>query len=180
VQDITGSYTQSADGLTVSVAPRTALVAGHSYQLLFGVFGTAKDVAGNNVSGTVNNTFVTGSSTVTTGPQVSLVEPPDGTTNVPVNSNVRVRFTAPINGLTVNSSTVGVSVGGTVQLPETIFFGNNNQDVVVVLHEPLPDNTQIAVTVAGVQDLAGNAAQGQTTHFTTGTGPAVSAPFVVA
>ena len=38
----------------------------------------------------------------------------------------------------------------------------------------------MTVTVAGVQDLAGNVVVGQVTHFTTGALPAVVAPFVVA
>ena len=44
-----------------------------------------------------------------------------------------------------------MSVGGQTQAPQTIFLSNNNQDVMVVLHEPLPDNTSVAVTVNGVQ-----------------------------
>jgi hypothetical protein len=161
------------------VVPKSALVAGHTYQVLFGFFAVVKDVAGNNVSGSVNSTFTTGSSVVTTAPQVLLVEPPDGATNVAVNANVRVHFSAPVNGLTVNGNTVAVVVGGQVQVPETIFFGNNNQDVLLVMHEPFPDNTAITVTVGGVQDLAGNAVAPQTTHFTTGTGPDVTAPTVI-
>src|SRR5947209_8783283 len=179
-QDVTGSFTQSADGTTVSVTPRIALVAGHTYQVLFDIFASARDVNGNAVSGSLNYTFTTGSSAVTTAPQVVQVQPPDGAVNVPVNAQVRVRFSAPVNQLTVTSSSVAVSVGGVVQVPQTIFFSNNNQDVVLALHEPLPDNTQMTVTVAGVQDLAGNAVVAQTTHFTTGALPAVLAPFVVA
>ena len=113
-------------------------------------------------------------------PQVVLVTPPEGASNVAVNANVRVRFSAPVNPLTVTGSSVAVSVGGQAQVAQTIFFSNNNQDVVLALHEPLPDNTQVAVTVAGVQDLAGNTVVAQTTHFTTGTGPDVAAPFAVA
>src|SRR5205807_4845276 len=115
----------------------------------------------------------------TTAPQVVLVEPPDGAVNVGVNANVRVRFSAPVNSLSVDGSSVAVSTAGQTQVPQTIFLSNNNQDVVVVLHEPLPDNRQVAVTVNGVEDVAGNAVVAQTTRFTTGTGPDVVAPFLV-
>src|SRR5215468_1479091 len=169
------SYTQSGDGTTVNFVPPGQLVANHNYRV---TTGSIKDVTGATIPG-LQWTFTTGTGTLTTAPQVLLVQPPDGTTNVAVNTNVRVRFSATVNTLTVSSSTVGVIVGGQTQAPETVFFSNNNQDVVLVLHEPLPDNTQITVTVAGVKDLAGNVVASQTTHFTTGSGPDVAGPFVI-
>src|SRR5262249_14982486 len=133
-QDMTGSYTQSADGTTVSIVPKT-LVAGHTYRVLFNNFSCClvKDVNGNAVSGSLNYTFTVGSSAVTSAPQVVLVQPPDGAVNVPVNAQVRVRFSAPVNPLTVTGNSVAVSAGGVVQVPQTIFFSNNNQDVVLAL-----------------------------------------------
>gem|GEM_PF-1427618 len=172
------TYTQSADGTTVNLVLASPLVAGHNHVVFFSIFASVKDVAGNNLGG-LEFSFSTGTAAVTTAPQVVLVEPPDGAVNVAVNANVRVRFSTPVNPLTVNGSTIGVSAGAQAQAAQTIFLSNNNQDAVVVLHEPLPDNTQMAVTVSGVQDLAGNVVVGQTTHFTTGTGPDVAAPIVV-
>src|SRR5262249_42774956 len=75
------TYTQSADGKTVNFVPAAALVAGHNYTVFFSNFASVKDVAGNNLS-SLTFSFTTGNSSVTTGPQVILVEPPDGTTNV--------------------------------------------------------------------------------------------------
>src|SRR5205807_2064079 len=57
---------------------------------------------------------------------------------------------------------------------------NGNQDVVVVPHAALPDGTAMTVAVAGVEDLAGNAVVAKTAHFTTGTGPQLAAPAVIA
>jgi hypothetical protein len=178
-QDVTGSYTLSADGTTVSVTPRIPLVAGHTYQVLFNIFAAARDVNGNAVSGSLNYVH-DGEQHGERRRRRVQVQPPDGAVNVPVNAQVRVRFSAPVNPLTVSNNSVAVSVGGIVQVAQTIFLSNNNQDVVVVMHAPLPDNTQMTVTVAGVQDLAGNVVVGQVTHFTTGALPAVVAPFVVA
>ena len=60
-----------------------------------------------------------------------------------------------------------------------ISFSNNNQTVSFVPQNPLPASTPMTLTVAGVKDLAGNAVAAQTTHFMTGTAPAVATPVVV-
>src|SRR5207302_129159 len=82
--------------------------------------------------------------------------------------------------ITVNTGTVQIASGGQAAVPETVFFSNNEQDVVVVLHEPLAINTQMTVTVSGVSDLAGNLVASSTTHFTTSASPDITTPAIQA
>jgi hypothetical protein len=147
--------------------------------VFFSQFQAVRDVAGNAI-GAMQFSFTTGTDTATAGPQVVLVSPPNGTTNIAVNANVRLRFNVPINPITVNGATVQIANGTQVAVPETVFFSNNEQDVVLVLHEPLPASTQMTVTVSGVSDLAGNPVVPSVTHFTTGVGPDVAAPVAIA
>lgn len=123
--------------------------------------------------------FTTGSGPDTTVPTIVTLSPPSGLTNVGDNANVRLVFSKPINPLTVNASTIQLSGNGITALPDSISFSNNNQMVFLVPHAPLPDNTQMTLTISGITDVAGNPVAPQTTQFTTGTGPDVVAPLVV-
>src|SRR6266850_7592111 len=98
--------------------------------------------------------------------------------NVPVNANVRLLFSGPIDPLTVTGAAIQLS-GGSSQMVGAISFSNNSQTVSFMPQDPLPASTLMTLTVAGVKDLAGNAVAAQTTHFTTGTAPAVATPAVV-
>jgi hypothetical protein len=123
--------------------------------------------------------FTTGSGSDTVVPTIMTLSPPSGLSNVGDNANVRLVFSKPINPLTVNASTIQLSGDGATPVPDSISFSNNNQMVFVVPHAPLPDNTQMTLTISGITDVAGNPAAPQTTQFTTGTGPDVIAPLVV-
>ncbi|MBZ5508478.1 MAG: Ig-like domain-containing protein [Acidobacteriia bacterium] len=173
------TYAQSADGTTVTFVPPGALTANRNYTVFFSQFQAVRDVAGNAI-GLLQFSFTTGTDTATVGPQVVLVSPPNGASNIGVNANVRVRFNVPINPITVNAATIQIANGTQVAVPETVFFSNNEQDVVLVLHEPLPANTQMTVTVSGVSDLAGNPVVPSVTHFTTTVAPDVAVPVAIA
>ena len=112
-------------------------------------------------------------------PTILTTSPPNGSSNVGDNAYVRFVFSKPINPLTVNASTIQLSGGGVTVVPDSISFSNNNQSVLLVPHAPLPDGTQMTLTVSGVTDVAGNSVAAQTTQFTTETGPDVVPPVVV-
>src|SRR5579864_7854457 len=165
-------------GTIIQIVPTAPLSASHTYFVtlssgLIGSNGLAQPI------GNLDFVFTTGANAEAGAPAIVWVAPPDGVTNVPVNANVRVLFSEPVNPLTVNGSSIQLSGGGSAAVADSVNFSNNNQSAVLVLHEPLPESTQMTLTVAGVQDLAGNAVVAQTTHFTTGTGPDVTAPSVV-
>jgi YD repeat-containing protein len=123
--------------------------------------------------------FTTGSSPDTVVPTIVAFSPPNGSTNVGDNASIRLLFSKPINPVTVNSSTIQISGGGTSVVPDSISFSNNNQMVLLVPHAPLPDSTVMTMTLSGITDVAGNAVAPQTTQFTTGAGPDVVAPILL-
>ena len=176
-----GSWFQSdvslIDGGTViQVVPRSALQPN-----TFTTCQTSGSLQGTNgLSSPAGGLgFTTGSGPDTVVPTILTVSPPNGLTNVGDNANIRLVFSKPVNPLTINSSTVQLSGGGVSVVPDSISFSNNNQMVLLAPHSPLPDNTQMTLTIFGITDVAGNAVATQTTHFTTGTGPDVVAPKVV-
>ena len=123
--------------------------------------------------------FTTGAGPDTVMLTATSTSPPNGSTNVGDNADVRLVFKKPINPLTLNASTVTLSGGGVTVVPDSISFSNNNQSALLVPHAPLPDGSQMTLTVSGVTDLAGNALPSQTTQFTTGTGPDGIPPTIV-
>jgi len=166
-----------ADGSLLQIIPRFPLAPN----------ATINCVLNTNLAGTNGLPFTGGGVQYTTGtgpdtthPTVVSVSPPNGWTNVGDNAYLRIIFSKPINPLTVNSSTVVVSGGGATVVPDSISFTNNNQSVMIVPHAPLPDSSVMTLTVNGVTDSAGNAVVPQTTQFTTGVGPNLTPPAVVA
>ncbi|MGI8746654.1 MAG: Ig-like domain-containing protein, partial [Bryobacteraceae bacterium] len=170
-------------GTVIRLTPTAALSAstGYCFFIQTGVKGT-----NGKPASTFNACFTTGTTAQTTAPTVAGVSPADQLANVPVNTNIRVLFSGPIDPLTVNGTTVQLSAGGvaitsavsfTAAAPQSgalapvISFGSGNQAVVITPENPLPPSTVLTLTVAGVKDLAGNVVPTSTTHFTTGTGP---------
>jgi RHS repeat-associated protein len=155
------------------LAPNTATncVLGNGIQ---GVNGLAlSTLSGNALS------FTTGAGPDKGVPTTVTTSPPNGSSNVGDNADVRVVFSKPINPLTVNASTIQLSGGGVTATAGSIIFSNDNESMLVTPQTPLPDGTQMTLTISGVTDVAGNAMAAQTTQFTTGTGPDVVPPAVV-
>ncbi len=177
-----GSWFQSdvslIDGGTIiQIAPRYPLPAntGISCQVSASLQGTN----GVPLSGATTMTFTTGAGPDTLLPSIQTVSPPNGSINVGDNAIVRLVFNKPINPLTVNATTVQLTGDGTTFVADSISFSNNNQMALLVPHSPLPDNTLMTLTISGVTDGAGNPVASQTTQFTTGAGPDVTAPLLV-
>ncbi|MFZ1156261.1 MAG: Ig-like domain-containing protein, partial [Candidatus Sulfotelmatobacter sp.] len=166
-------------GTLLQVTPRVVLAPNTSTncQLGSGIQG----VNGLPLSNLSSNalSFTTGAGPDTVVPTMVTTSPPNGSSNVGDNAVVRLVFSKPINPLTVNAGTIQLSGGGVTAVPDSISFSNNNQSALLVPHAPLPDGTQMSLTISGVTDVAGNAVTGQTTQFTTGTGPDVVPPAIV-
>lgn len=156
-----GSWLQSAvslvyGGTVIQVVPRFPLLpnTGVSCQVstsLQGLNGVAAQGGGVG--------FTTGNGPDTTIPTIVTLSPPNGSTGVGDNVNIRLVFSKPINPLTVNASTIQLSGGGITVVPDSISFSNNNQLVLLVPHSPLPDNTQMTLAISGITDVAGNAVE---------------------
>lgn len=165
-------------GTVIQLTPNAALAANTFYDVAIssGLQGTN----GLAFPGTTAATaFQTGAGPDTVAPMVVSVTPPDSSVNIGDNSIIRVRFSKPIDSLTVNASTIQVTGANNTAIVTSISFGNNNQDVLLVPQAALPDSTQITIAVSGVQDLAGNAVVPQTAQFTTGAGPDTAPPVVI-
>jgi large repetitive protein len=164
-------------GRVIRIVPSAPLTAstGYFYRVTSGI----KDLDGSSPSFDSTFFFVTGTVSDGTAPQVVGVSPPGGVTNVGVNAQVRLRFSESINPLSVTGQSVMIMGGGGNIMPSTISFTSDNREVLIVPHSPLPEATQIAVKVEGVEDLAGNQVAAQTTQFTTGSKPDVNVPNVV-
>jgi hypothetical protein len=129
--------------------------------------------------------FQTGTATNTTAPSVLSVGPPNNATGVGVNAAIIVTFNNPIDPVSINASTVQISGGSQTVVPASINFGRyfvaspNFDYVSITPQAPLPANTTMAIAINGVTDPEGNAVTAQTTHFTTGAAPDLTAPSVV-
>jgi RHS repeat-associated protein len=163
-------------GTVIQIVPRSPLPPNTSIGCqvstsLLGLNGLASQAGGAQ--------FTTGNGPDTTVPTILALSPPNGSTNVGDNANIRLVFSKPINPLTINASTIQLSGGGITVVPDSISFSNNNQMVLLVPHSPLPDSTEMTLAISGITDVAGNAVASQTTQFTTGTGPDVIGPILL-
>jgi large repetitive protein len=174
-QSVSGAVSLDVTGKIVIFAPAAPLTANFFYFLeVSGVLATN----GQSPRGTALE-FTTGATADNTNPAVLLFSPANGSANVPINAEVHIKFSEPINPLTVNGTSITIADANNIQIPASISFDNSNQGVLLVPQVPLPPSATIAVTVAGVQDTAGNSTALQVAHFTTSTAPATTNPIVV-
>jgi hypothetical protein len=145
------------------------------------------DTNGNALVNTLSNYFYTGPGKDTAQPQVTSITPPNATTNIGTNAPVQLRFSKPINTLTVSTSTIQITTMvnsvATPIAPVSISFVNQSDatttDVLLTPLNVFPDNAVINIAVSNVQDVAGNNIVPYTASFTTQVGPDVSTPTVV-
>ena len=165
-------------GRVIRLVPNAPLAANTSH--FYQVNNSIRDLDGMAPGFFVFNFFNTTMESDNTSPQVLAVSPFDGATAVGVNAQIHVRFDEPINPLSVTGATVLVSAGASnVAVPCTISLSNNDREVLIVPHSPLPEATLMTIKVEGVEDLAGNTVVVHTTQFTTAATPDVTAPQVV-
>lgn len=90
------------------------------------------------------------------GPRVIAVNPPDGATDVPLESKIEVIFSEPVKASTINQnnfylSYVNQKISGTYKISP------DGRKVEFLPSKPLPSDTQIFFTIAtGIQDLSSN------------------------
>jgi large repetitive protein len=170
----------------VQFVPSSALTSGVYYYLY--MTNLVTNASGTPVYTSTSNVmyFNVGTTANSTAPTIVAVGPPNGSTGVGSNAKIVVLFNAPIDPISVSSSTIQVSGGGQTVVPTSITFsgdpnGSSNllTTVTITPQQPMPDSTQMAITISGVTDGEGNAVTAQTTHFTTGAGPDFTAPTVV-
>src|SRR5579863_9738866 len=180
---VASTLSLDATGTVVELKPSSPLAA--SSQYCFYAYGSQSVTGGlegaNGLSAqNLGYCFSTGAAAVTTGPTVVTVSPADKLQQVPVNANIGLVFSSPIDPLTVNGITVSVTGGSQTAMPASIAFTNLNQTVQITPQAPLPASTAMTITVNGVTDVAGNPVTGFSSGFTTGSSPATASAGMVA
>lgn len=164
-----------ATGTRITLKPTADLAANTQYCLLgSGFTGTNGQPAhGASVC------FTTGTASLTTPPTVFAVSPPDKLTNVPVNANISVEFSAAVDPVSITGATITVTGGGQTVIPVSASFSNGNQTVSITPEAPLPPSTAMTIAVSNVMDVAGSMVTPSTTNFTTGTAPETATPVAI-
>ena len=161
----------------IRIVPDALLDSNTTY--FYDVSSAVNDLDGQSVA-FFRRFFTTGESEDTINPMVEAVSPPEGSTGVGVNAEIRVRFDEAINPLTVTEQTLSVSDGSSTAVACSFSFSNGNQEVVMVPHTPLTEGASYSLTIDGIEDVAGNAVVAQTTQFETSATLDTQAPQIVA
>src|SRR5512138_3338923 len=77
----------------------------------------------------------TGAATDVAAPTVTAISPPDGSADVGVNAGVVVRFSEPVNPLSVTSAAIALQ-GPSGPVPTSFSFGDGNRTVYATPTEP--------------------------------------------
>jgi hypothetical protein len=164
------TYAWASDLMAVTMTPATPLFANTEY---YYYCGGAIDLTGNGMSAT-DAIFYTGNGAVTTGPSLVAINPPNGMTNVPVNTNngpwygssLGMLFNEPVAADSLGSITLTPAGGSPI--PIAVYPEDGNFMAWVQLPYSLLPNTTYTYNVTGVMDLNGNAMTPATSTFTTG------------
>ncbi len=175
------TYNIAPDMMSVTMMPVSPLLLNSEY---FYYCDNAIDLTGNAQS---NNSsyFYTGNSAIGAGPQLVQANPPNGMTNVPMNTSEGPWYGSSL-GLLFNEPVASASLGnitltpqGGSPIPISVYSEDGNYIAWVQLPYALQPNTTYAYNVTGVTDLNGNAMTPVTSSFTTGgsfdfSGPSVA------
>lgn len=184
---VPGTLTPTADRKGVVFTPNQPLAANSTFYLFVGNSpnggGTIYDLAGNPLLNPVwYNTFNTGITLAdTVAPQVTAVNPQDGSSGFALNGVIALQFSKPVSPTSVNDQTIVVSAGG-VPVAGEVGFRNNNSIVTFKPANLIPWNaaTNYMVQVTNnIRDLSGNAALPFNSVFTTGTVSDTASPTLV-
>jgi methionine-rich copper-binding protein CopC len=96
---VTGNFTYSTDDKTVTFTPANPLTASTSYTVSYSALIT--DTTGTALTNPGSFSFTTGTTSDTTAPQVTFVDPPTNTFGVGVNVTPHLTFNEPVNELTI-------------------------------------------------------------------------------
>lgn len=166
------TYTWAPDMMSVTMTPTAPLFASSEYQYYC---QNGIDLTGN-AQGNNNAYFYTGNGPIAAGPALVQANPPNGMTNVPVNTNngpwnntsLNLLFSEPV--ATDSLSNITLTPSGGSPIPIAVYPEDGNYIASVQLPYALSPNTTYTYNVSGVTDLSGNPTASTTSTFTTGTG----------
>ncbi|WP_347986704.1 Ig-like domain-containing protein [Methylomonas sp. AM2-LC] len=163
---IPGSVTWSSDGLQVIFTPTSILGHNTDYKI---VIDKVRDLAGNRLVAPYTFQYKTGYTVDNTAPTVLRVDPAANTTDVPVNTEIGVVFSKPVDSKTVTSQTVllhdsttGENIQGIINL------SGDAQSLYFIPNTALAVGRQYYISVTnGIKDLFGNSLGYSNFYFTT-------------
>ena len=169
---IASTATLSADGRTLTYVPTEALAVNRGFYIYaYGV----RDLSGN--LGYIYRSFTTGLEADAQAPTITGTSIADGLTGVPINAVLSVAFDEPVNEHKLGGITL--SSGGS-PVATTLVLSSDHRTVRLKLSQPLQQQTDYELVIAGVEDLSGNVlAAARTVDFTTGAGIDTTGPAVV-
>jgi hypothetical protein len=172
---VTGTVSLINGNRTIHFVPDNPLQAG-AYYYVYATTGI-QDVQGTAFGGT-SYYFYLGDASDSTNPAVTSLTPSNGSTGIGINAVAVIRFSEPVNPVTVNTTTIALTAGSAI--PFVLSRTADLRTYYVTSQLPLPASTTITFSVNGVKDIAGNVAPAATASFTTGTAPDTVHPSVAA
>jgi ice-binding like protein/Big-like domain-containing protein len=157
---VAGTVTYSAGSNTAVFTPTTNLAPSTTFTAT--VTNGAQDLAGNALGpGAVPNpwTFTTGAATNSTAPTITLTNPANVATGVPLNATVNATFSEAMDPTTLTSATFTLTEPpGATSVTGTVTYAAASDIATFTPASPLAANTQYTATVTnGAKDLFGNA-----------------------
>ncbi len=161
---------------TLLLVPGAPLAPSTAYTI---TIAGVKDISGNALAGTVTSSFTTGPGADLVPPVITSTNPIYNETNVGRNVVIRANFSEPIDQLTVDTTNFRIAnVNNNVFVPGTVAVAANRLSATFTPSAPLLAGTQYYFQLYSYTDLAGNAGNGATIYFTTGTSTDVTPPTV--
>src|SRR6185503_4987793 len=175
LKQLPAAVSLGADAITLTVVPNAALPMRHDLHVT--IF-KLKDLFGNP-SNLITLGFHTGFTPDATPPKVVATSLPDGLNPAPLNATLAVRFDEPINRLKLGG--IALKQTGTVLSTQRNVTADAAGTVVTLVPTlALTPTTSYQLSIAGVEDLSGNAlAAPVTVSFTTGAVSDTTGPTVV-
>jgi hypothetical protein len=149
--NVAGTLSYDATTSTITFVPAASLANFTAYNVR--VSGI-KDLSGNTAPFNPGWTFTTGRMADTTPPTVTMVSPTSGATRVSPTTNVAVTFSEPVAPATI-AGAIQVTAG-TNPVAGTVAYDPVGQVATFTPSSLLASQTLYTVTVASVEDLAGN------------------------
>ena len=171
-----GDITVNETGTVACFVPRSPLAVGTSHTIRVGTGVT--DFAANGLRNFASN-FTTGFAEDETQPQVVLVDPRDGDTQVPVSAAVTLLMDEPLDPVSVTADNVAL-MRNALRVAGTLSLLDGNRRIRFVPADPLAAGVTYTVMASGLLDVAKNLMVGQVqTSFTVGTLADADRPAVV-
>jgi len=166
VTPVVGAVTYSTIGDTATFTPGSALATGVTYTAT--ITTGVQDLSGNNLASNFVWTFTTGLATDSVAPTVTSTNPANLAMSVGVDASVNATFDKSMDSSTLNPVTFTLTGPGATVVVGKVSYDVPDKIATFTPTSPLASSTLFTVTIAGAQDLAGNALATTTWTFTTG------------